>query len=132
MERFISLQSSLNRLYQAEDDRQAQNKCGYPEGIPLHALPTVIVPLLDCLWLRVIEDLLQNDESVPPKLEVVNLAVLRTKLSVPCSSWIQTALPLLLLKPPYGFFLILREKEANRAKSLVEKCFWEDGTFSLI
>ena len=74
MIRLINLHSTFHRLDHPKEEGHPNNQChSQPKIIPLHRLPSVTPPTLESPWLCFVEDLLEDDETVPPVVEVFNL-----------------------------------------------------------
>jgi hypothetical protein len=74
MIRLINLHSTFHRLDHPKEEGHPNNQCySQPKIIPLHRLPSVTPPTLESPWFCFVEDLLEDDETVPPEVEVLNL-----------------------------------------------------------
>lgn len=85
MESFINLQSSFNTLHQANNKCQCQGSRSNQEWVSLHAFASVIPPLTPRSGFRFVKDLLQDNETVAPVLELIDLPVLSSQLTASAS-----------------------------------------------
>lgn len=94
------LPASFDTLNNPKEQGTNHQEDRHPE--PLNSFPVIKPPLLDGSWTRIIKVLLQDDESVMPKMEVVNLSFLQLQLTTLHCARIQAALCLLPPKPLLG------------------------------
>jgi hypothetical protein len=71
----VHLQSSLDALNEAEEQRKRQDKNSNPECIPLHSISSIMPPLAEILWGCFIENLLEHNQAVAPVHELLDLAI---------------------------------------------------------
>lgn len=82
----INLQRPLNTLYQTRKRRDDQHQDGHPEGIPLRPIPTITPPLPEGARRGVVVGLLQDDESVSPEVEALDLSVFGLEAAAACEA----------------------------------------------
>jgi hypothetical protein len=75
----VDLQGTFNTLYETKEDSQEQNAHCNPESVPHMAISPVVPPLRQSGWSRFIEGLLQDNESIVPVLECLDLSVLKAQ-----------------------------------------------------
>ena len=74
---FVYLQSSLDALYKAEEDRKTKDCDSNPEGVPLRSISSVVPELREGGWFRLIESFLQAHQFIAPVHEVCSTAISR-------------------------------------------------------
>ena len=107
--RLIDLKGSLDALYQTKEYCQDQDQYSHPKGVPLNTVAPVIPPLGECAWPGVIENLFQDHQPVVPILEMLDLAIICSKISTLDNSWIQLFDGGDLVIPPFGIIVSLRK-----------------------
>lgn len=75
---FVSLQSAFDALNNAKEDGQKEDPDRNPKGVPLNPLPSVPPSLPYCFRLSLVKYLLQDNESVAPAPESIDLSVVRS------------------------------------------------------
>jgi hypothetical protein len=74
---FVYLQSSLDALYKAEENRETKDCNSDPEGVPLRPVSSIVPELREGGWFRLIESFLQAHQLIAPVLEVYSTAISR-------------------------------------------------------
>jgi hypothetical protein len=74
---FVYLQSSLDALHKAEEDRETKDCDGNPESVPLRPISSVVPELREGGRFRLIESFLQAHQFIAPVLEVYSTAISR-------------------------------------------------------
>jgi hypothetical protein len=71
----VHLQSPLQDLHQTKESREQKNQYRHPERAPLRAIASIVPPLMERARARLIKNLFQDDQSVTPILEMLELSI---------------------------------------------------------
>ena len=91
------LPTTLDTLNDSKENCTKYQQYSNPE--PLHTFPIVKPPLFDRSWTRIIEMLLQDNKSIMPVIEMVDLTPLELELAAFHSTQIKLKLRMLLSIP---------------------------------
>jgi hypothetical protein len=109
---FVDLQCAFDTLHKAKQYRQAQYKSSDPKRVPLDTLSAIVPPLIDSARFLLIKGLLQNDQTIMPKMELVYLAVFGAEMSALSGLAIEVVLGFLHLEPLPTFWIMLWKEES--------------------